>query len=748
MKRFLLFTIVSMLAAVNYAGEVVMTFDDPTVYGYAKPDAGKYTQVANGGTLSLTPIEISAAFTSGSGLRFFANTNTGVVNLRIYKDASFIIATTDGSKISSIVFEGSNLGSSYISATGYDGTDTWSGSETSVTFNCIKSTIQINKVTITTAASGALASPTFKPAAGEYYGPQTITLSGPTDAKIFYSTDNTNFTEYTEPFVLNASATVYAYSRKGETASETVSATYTIKEIVKYTTISDLSAACTATAQKDAPTVELQMENYVVTFVSGQNTYITSNGTDGFLIYGTNTTFTAGKKLTGTIQGKLYSYNGLKELAITDAWANVQAAEELADVTAQEKTIANILQNTDALESVFIALNEVNFEANALTSKAVTIMDEDGDEISLYDNFGVLAATSFNTTDKYNITGFPARRGENVNFYVASIEAIPSAVDAPTFNIESGTFEENQTVVISAPGAARILYTLDGTDPTPQNASSKLYEQPILIEQTTTIKAIAYNNSGQPSNIATLVVTIDKPITTIADLYTACTATKASEAPTVTFKFEDLLVTGAKNSNVYVSDGSKAFLIYGSSSNLVKGDIISGKIAGKLYAYNGLSELAVSDAFKDVVIKSQNNDVSASTHTVAEILADYKALESQYVNIENVTFGATAVASKNVTITDATGSVTLRDNFGILTSQTFDTQATYTVKAYVLNYNGTAQLYPIAVEDIVKNIPDAINGIKAQTVGKKGIYTIQGQKVETIANKGIYIIDGKKIFVR
>ena len=75
--------------------------------------------------------------------------------MRIYKDASFIIATTDGSKISSIVFEGSNLGSSYISATGYDGTDTWSGSETSVTFNCIKSTIQINKVTITTAASGA-----------------------------------------------------------------------------------------------------------------------------------------------------------------------------------------------------------------------------------------------------------------------------------------------------------------------------------------------------------------------------------------------------------------------------------------------------------------------------------------------------------------------------------------------------------------------------------------------------------------
>ena len=199
MKRFLLFTIVNMLVVIGSA-RIIMTFDDPTIYSYAKPNAGNVTQIANGGTLSLNPINLTAAFTSGSGLRFYANTSTGVVNLRVYKDASFIIATTDGSKISSIVFEGSNLGSSYISATGYDGTDTWSGSETSVTFNCIKSTVQINKVTITTAAAGALATPTFKQAAGEYYGPQTITLSGPTAAKIFYSTDNTNFTEYTEPF--------------------------------------------------------------------------------------------------------------------------------------------------------------------------------------------------------------------------------------------------------------------------------------------------------------------------------------------------------------------------------------------------------------------------------------------------------------------------------------------------------------------------------------------------------------------
>ena len=113
----------------------------------------------------------------------------------------------------------------------------------------------------------------------------------------------------------------------------------------------------------------------------------------------------------------------------------------------------------------------------------------------------------------------------------------------------------------------------------------------------------------------------------------------------------------------------------------------------------------------------------------------------------NVTFGATAVSSKNVSISDGTGSLTLRDNFNILSSETFDTSATYTVKAFVLNYNGTAQVYPIAVEDIVKNVPDAINGVKVATE-EGSIYTLQGQKVERITNKGIYIINGKKVLVK
>ena len=409
-----------------------------------------------------------------------------------------------------------------------------------------------------------------------------------------------------------------------------------------------------------------------------------------------------------------------------------------------DATISALLGNADGYESSLVKINKVNFEANALTSRSVTVMDEEGDELNLYDKFNVLSSASFNTSDQFNIIGFLARNGENVEFGVTAIEAVPKNVAAPTFNIETGTYEVDQTVTLTAEEGTTIYYTIDGTTPT---AKSTVYTTPIIVQETTTINAIAVDAKGSTSTIASVTITIDKPYTTIAELNTACTATKKADAPTVKFKFTDLLVTGVKNSNVYVSDGEKGFLIYGNGYSFKKGDKISGTITGLLYSYSGLNELAVSDNYANVTIASSGNAVTTTEKTIQTINADYKALESQYVTILNVTFGATAVSSKNVSISDGTGSLTLRDNFNILSSETFDTSATYTVKAFVLNYNGTAQVYPIAVEDIVKNVPDAINGVKVATE-EGSIYTLQGQKVERITNKGIYIINGKKVLVK
>jgi hypothetical protein len=75
-----------------------------------------------------------------------------------------------------------------------------------------------------------------------------------------------------------------------------------------------------------------------------------------------------------------------------------------------------------------------------------------------------------------------------------------NSVATPTFSPEAGVYEEAQNVTIScATQGAVIYYTIDGTTPT---SNSARYTEPILVETTTTIKAIAVAE-GEESNVAT-----------------------------------------------------------------------------------------------------------------------------------------------------------------------------------------------------------------------------------------------------
>ena len=201
--------------------------------------------------------------------------------------------------------------------------------------------------------------------------------------------------------------------------------------------------------------------------------------------------------------------------------------------------------------------------------------------------------------------------------------------------------------------------------------------------------------------------------TTIAQLKNNATAT----ATAVKFTFTDLLVTGTAGTSTYVTDGTDGLLLYGTASPYKAGDKISGTIAANLVSYNNLTELKDLD-LTGVTVTSEGNEVTPVAATINELVANQKKYENVLVKLSEMTFESDALASKNISLTDGEESITLRDNFGVLTDFIFDTTKQYNVTAVATIFKESIQLYALSASDIqmITNLVDPETAWAADTV--------------------------------
>lgn len=183
--------------------------------------------------------------------------------------------------------------------------------------------------------------------------------------------------------------------------------------------------------------------------------------------------------------------------------------------------------------------------------------------------------------------------------------------------------------------------------------------------------------------------------TKIAQLKNDATAT----ATAVKFTFTDLLVTGAAGTSTYVTDGTDGMLLYGTASPYKAGDKISGTIAANLISFKNLTELQDLD-LTGVTVTSEGNEVTPVAATINELVANQKKYENVLVTLSEVAFESNALADMNISLADGEESITLRDNFGVLTDFIFDTTKMYNVTAIATIYNESIQLYALSASDI------------------------------------------------
>lgn len=184
-----------------------------------------------------------------------------------------------------------------------------------------------------------------------------------------------------------------------------------------YTTIAAAKSAATA----DKITSVLKLKGVTVVYVNGSSTYIT-DGTDGFLLYGSSIGLKAGENVDVTVEGQLYLYNGLPELSVSKVEESTVNSEGNA-VEPLVVEIADLVADPIKYSSLLVKVEGVGIEEEEWTERNVTLI-QDGEECLMRDNWNIATDMTFKTDKDYDITGFLAIHNTDVQIYPRTADDI------------------------------------------------------------------------------------------------------------------------------------------------------------------------------------------------------------------------------------------------------------------------------------------------------------------------------------
>ena len=383
--------------------------------------------------------------------------------------------------------------------------------------------------------------------------------------------------------------------------------------------------------------------------------------------------------------------NNRPEVAITKNDNTITATSETQVLTLE----AGNMENTLALYTGDGYLYAASSSSNYLRTET-TLSDNSSWTISIADGTATLTAqgtytrnTMFYNNSSKIFSCYAA--GTTTQKAIALYKKVDeSEVLAPGFTPAGGTFYDAQSVEITcATAGVEIYYTLDGS--TPSSTSTK-YTGAITISETKTLKAIAIKGENS-SSVTEATYTILAPLSTMDEIFAKATEV-GTTATSVKVAMNNWVVTGATDKNVYVTDGTKGFIIYKNDGGhgFVAGDVLAGTVACKVQLYNGSSELTE-------LTKTTEGLTVTTGGTVTPVEVD---------NV-NTLGGVNTGSVIKITGTCESGNVVAGVKlYGTL--YTFDNLTVgnkYNVTGVYLQYNSTKEILPRQAEDI-EEIVDAL----------------------------------------
>ena len=264
---------------------------------------------------------------------------------------------------------------------------------------------------------------------------------------------------------------------------------------------------------------------------------------------------------------------------------------------------------------------KITFNARKYNDSETSITVNGKEVTELTENFDEYTVNYNGSTEVSSIAiSTPSKRAyiTQVTVYYDDGGGTTPTCSEPTFDLGAGAYIDAQNVTISCTTeGATIYYTTDGNDPT---NSSSVYNAPIKVSTTTTIKAMAAKDGFNNSTIASVAYTF--PATTyntIADLITA--------APTepVILNLTNAQVLGVGTNDMYVKDATDALDFYKLGLTYTAGQMLNGKVAVKTTTtYNGVFEVTAIGENQLVATDGTLPEPTVLANGAAATLENYK----------------------------------------------------------------------------------------------------------------------------
>ena len=201
------------------------------------------------------------------------------------------------------------------------------------------------------ADENAVLKPIITPSSTTVFAPQEITITAEEGAEIFYSLNGGEDQKYEAPFTVTETTTIEAYAKIEENVSQKA------KVVITFGPAYETLAAANEAATNDKVVSRIKLTDALVTYVNGTNTYV-QDETGALLIYG-NSGLTVGDKVTGYVQGQLYLYSGLPEVA--NPTVEVEVVSSGNKVVATEVDAAELAANPLKYVSQYVVVKPAKF---------------------------------------------------------------------------------------------------------------------------------------------------------------------------------------------------------------------------------------------------------------------------------------------------------------------------------------------------------------------------------------------------